>query len=77
MATGEARPRTEDAESVKAEWLDRLDALIEDVERWATMSGWRTRRIANLPLWLAMSGYRGRRRRATLSRPPTRSRRRT
>ncbi len=46
MATGEARPRTEDPENVKAEWVGRLDALIDDVEGWAKMSGWHTRRIA-------------------------------
>jgi hypothetical protein len=46
MATGEARPGISDPEAVKAEWLDRLNALVGDVEGWARASGWRTRRIA-------------------------------
>ena len=45
MATGEARPRIEDPETVKAEWLGRLDSLVDEVEGWARASGWRTRRI--------------------------------
>ena len=46
MATGEARPRTDDPETVKAEWLGRLDSLVDEVEGWARAAGWRTRRIA-------------------------------
>ena len=46
MATGEARPGISDPEAVKAEWLDRLNALVGEVEGWARASGWRTRRIA-------------------------------
>jgi hypothetical protein len=46
MATGEARLQTEDPETVKAEWLGRLDSLVDEVEGWAKLSGWRTRRIA-------------------------------
>ena len=46
MTTGEVRPRTEDPEAVKTEWLGRLDSLVEEVEGWAKMSGWHTRRIA-------------------------------
>ncbi len=46
MATGEARPGIDDPEAVKVEWLDRLNALVGEVEGWARASGWRTRRIA-------------------------------
>ena len=46
MATGEVSPRIDDPEAVKAEWLDRLNALVGEVEGWARASGWRTRRIA-------------------------------
>jgi hypothetical protein len=46
MATGEARPEIENPEAVRAEWLDRLNALVGEVEGWARASGWRTRRIA-------------------------------
>ncbi|OJW10586.1 MAG: hypothetical protein BGO49_22995 [Planctomycetales bacterium 71-10] len=34
-----------DIEAVKREWLERLDALVADVQTWAGASGWRTRRI--------------------------------
>jgi hypothetical protein len=46
MATGEATAKTEDAEAVKAAWVDRLGMLVDQVEGWARKSGWRTRRIA-------------------------------
>jgi hypothetical protein len=46
MATSEARPGIDDPEAVKAEWLDRLNALVGEVEGWARASGWRTRQIA-------------------------------
>ena len=46
MATGEARPGIDDPEALKVEWLDRLNALVGEVEGWARASGWRTRRIA-------------------------------
>ncbi len=46
MATGEVRPEIDDPEAVKAEWLDRLNALVGEVEGWARAAGWRTRRIA-------------------------------
>jgi hypothetical protein len=46
MATGEARPGLDDLEVVKVEWLDRLNALVGEVEGRAQASGWRTRRIA-------------------------------
>jgi hypothetical protein len=46
MATGEASTRIDDAEAVKTEWLGRLGSLVDEIERWARMSGWRTRRIA-------------------------------
>jgi hypothetical protein len=46
MATGEVTPRIDEAEAVKAEWLERLDALVREVEGWARVDGWRTRRIA-------------------------------
>jgi hypothetical protein len=46
MAMGEARPGIDDPEAVKVEWLDRLNALVGEVEGWARASGWRTRRIA-------------------------------
>ena len=45
MATGEARPEIDDTEAVKAEWLGRLDSLVDEVDGWARASGWRTRRI--------------------------------
>ena len=45
MATGETRPRIDDPEAVKTEWLDRLNVLVGEVEGWARASGWRTRRI--------------------------------
>jgi hypothetical protein len=46
MATGEARMRIDDPEAVKTEWLGRLGSLVDEIERWARVSGWRTRRIA-------------------------------
>ena len=36
---------TEDPEAVRAECLDRLDALISLVKNWVEASGWRTRRV--------------------------------
>lgn len=45
MATGEARPKIDDPEAVRAEWLGRLDVLVDEVERWARASGWRGRRV--------------------------------
>jgi len=34
-----------DRERVRDEWLERLNALIDDVDRWARGLGWSTRRI--------------------------------
>jgi hypothetical protein len=45
MATGEVRAGIDDPEAVKVEWLDRLNALVGEVEGWARAAGWRTRRI--------------------------------
>lgn len=45
MATGKSIPRIDDPETVKAEWVGRLDDLVDEVEGWARASGWRTRRI--------------------------------
>ena len=45
MATGESTPGIDDPETVKAVWVDRLNALVGEVEGWARASGWRTRRI--------------------------------
>lgn len=44
MATGEARLRV-DSDSVKSEWLGRLNMLVDEVKGWAQAAGWRTRRI--------------------------------
>ncbi len=46
MATGEAIPEIDDPETVLAEWVGRLDSLVDEVDGWARTSGWRTRRIA-------------------------------
>jgi hypothetical protein len=46
MAMEEATREIGDPESVKAEWLGRLHSLVDEVERWAQASGWRTRQIA-------------------------------
>ncbi len=45
MVTEELGPRIDDPEAVKAEWLDRLNTLVGEVESWARADGWRTRRI--------------------------------
>jgi hypothetical protein len=45
MAIGESRSESTDAEVVKAEWLGRLNALVDEVDGWARAAGWRTRRI--------------------------------
>jgi len=44
METGETRTEL-DSDSVKKEWLRRMESLVEDVKRWAIATGWRTRRI--------------------------------
>jgi len=44
MAT-DSETRIDDPELVKAEWLRRLDDLVEIVRGWAERAGWRTRRI--------------------------------
>ena len=46
MAIGNVGPEIGDPEAVKAEWLDRLGALVDEVEAWARAGGWRTRQIA-------------------------------
>jgi len=46
MVTRELRTGIDDPEAVKAEWLDRLNALVGEVESWARAAGWRTRRIS-------------------------------
>ncbi len=46
MATGEAIPGIDGADVVKAEWLGRLNSLVDEVDGWARSCGWRTRRIA-------------------------------
>ena len=58
MATGEARPRIDDPETVKAEWLGRLDSLVDEVEGWARASGWRTRRIGKTSSERRLGTYR-------------------
>ncbi len=45
MAIGESRPQSIDSEAVKAQWLDRLNALVNDVGGWARANGWQTRKI--------------------------------
>ncbi len=40
MATADAQKET-----VRAEWLGRLSALVDDVQGWARELGWSTRRI--------------------------------
>jgi hypothetical protein len=45
MTTEILRPEIDDPETMKAEWLGRLNVLVGDVEGWARASGWRTRRI--------------------------------
>ncbi len=47
MAIGESGPWVEASETVKAQWLGRLEALVNEVKTWAEASGWRTRRIVN------------------------------
>jgi len=42
MSTTESRTRNPEAD--KAEWLNRLSALVSLVKGWAEESGWRTRR---------------------------------
>jgi hypothetical protein len=43
-AAAEARLGIE-SDSVKSEWRDRLNTLVEEVKSWAQTAGWRTRRI--------------------------------
>jgi len=45
MATDEAILGIDDPEAVKAEWLGRLNSLVDEVDGWARTSGWQTRRI--------------------------------
>jgi hypothetical protein len=40
-----AEPRIADLDAVKAEWLDRLSALVSLIKGWVEASGWRTRLI--------------------------------
>lgn len=40
-----AEPRIDDPEAEKAEWLDRLSALVSLVKGWVEASGWRTRQV--------------------------------
>ena len=46
MATSPSEAEIVDPEAAKAEWLARLDALVEDFQAWSRASGWRTRRIS-------------------------------
>ena len=34
-----------DVEGVKAEWLGRLDVLVNEVKTWVEAAGWRTRQV--------------------------------
>lgn len=45
MTMAESESTISDAESVRGEWLDRLETLVDDVKGWAEAAGWRTRRI--------------------------------
>jgi hypothetical protein len=42
-----AETRIENPEAGKAEWLDRLSALVSDVKGWVEPSGWRTRQVTS------------------------------
>jgi len=39
------RPRGDDPDATRDEWLKRLDELVTQVKSWAERSGWRTRVI--------------------------------
>jgi hypothetical protein len=45
MAAGKTEPGIDDPEAVKAEWLGRLNVLVNEIDGWARADGWRTRRI--------------------------------
>lgn len=45
MTMADPKPTVENPEAMKAEWLDRLEGLVQDVQSWAQAEGWRTRRI--------------------------------
>lgn len=53
MSTTE--PRIKNPEADKAEWLNRLNALISIVQGWVEESGWRTRRTSK-PVTEAVAG---------------------
>ena len=40
-----AEPRVEGLEAARAEWLDRLGALVSLVKGWVEASGWQTREV--------------------------------
>jgi hypothetical protein len=52
---GESGPQVDDPEAVRAEWLERLNALASQVKVWAEKSGWRTR-VVSKPTWDPMLG---------------------
>ena len=43
---GSTGPQVDDTEAVRAEWLDRLNALASRIKGWAEKSGWRTRLVS-------------------------------
>jgi hypothetical protein len=43
---GESGPQVDDPEAVRAEWLERLNALASQVKVWVEKSGWRTRMVS-------------------------------
>ena len=36
---------SDDAETAKAEWLERLETLVGSIKTWAEADGWRTRQV--------------------------------
>jgi hypothetical protein len=52
-----AEPRIKDPEAVKAEWLERLNALVSLIKGWVEASGWRTRQTAKTVTEPALGRY--------------------
>lgn len=48
MSTTNALAPSANADSIRAEWLLRITALVDSVEAWAKEFGWATRRIDTL-----------------------------
>jgi len=46
MATADVPKKSaDDSQEVRAQWIDRLSALVKDIEGWGQELGWATRRI--------------------------------